>query len=388
MCLLPGDEHLLHRALALAEAAAAFASPNPAVGCVVARGDQLLGEGAHRYDLRDHAEIVALKDAATRGNNPQGATAYVTLEPCLHQGRTGPCADALIAAGIDRCVIATIDPNPLVRNHGVAKLRAAGIAVSIAAPASPIAQAARRLNNAFAFSIQHHRPFVTLKAAISADGKLAPSPQTRAAGRAPHWLTGPAARADVQHWRHRADALLTGVGTVLADDPTLTDRSTQPRRRPLLRVVLDSQLRMPPDAKLLRSAQDDLLLFTANTASAKEEDALRQAGAQVQRVPAKDGRLDLASIMAYLTAMPIRSLLLEAGSTLNGAMLAHDLVDELVLYQSPAILGPDALPFALGLPSPEPLLARLTGISRASFPHGDGRDTRIHGYLHDPWQGI
>ncbi len=388
MCFLPGDEYFLHRALALAAAAAAFASPNPTVGCVLARDHQLLGEGAHRYDQRDHAEIAALKDAATHGNSVRGATAFVTLEPCSHQGRTGPCADALIAAGITRCVVATVDPNPLVRGNGVARLRAAGIAVTLAEPVPPVAQAARRRNDAFAFSIQHRRPCVTLKSAVSADGRLAPAPQMRAAVRSAYWLTGPAARADVQHWRHRSDALLTGVGTILADDPTLTDRSGQPRRRPLLRIVLDAHLRTPPDAKLLRSAQDDLLFFAANDASADKQRTLQQAGAQIERVPATNGRLDLDSIMAHLAAISVRSLLLEAGSTLNGALLAQDMVDELVLFQSPTILGPDALPFAVGLASPEPVLARLTGIHRINFPHGDAQDTRIQGYLHDPWQGV
>ena len=268
MRLLPQDESFLQHALALAEAAAAFASPNPTVGCVLVRDGHVLGEGAHRYDERDHAEVVALKQAAQTGRNVDGCTAYVTLEPCSHQGRTGPCADALIAVGVRRCIVATVDPNPQVRGKGLAKLRAADVQVILADPTSSLARQARRLNDAFAFSIQHGRPFITLKAAVSSDGKLAPPPAVRS-GSHPFWLTGPAARADVQRLRHGSDALLTGIGTVLADDPALTDRTGLPRRRPLLRVVLDSHLRTPLSSQLVRSAASDLLLF-ANLEAASE----------------------------------------------------------------------------------------------------------------------
>src|SRR5579875_1763646 len=271
MRLLPADERGLRRALELARDAAAFASPNPTVGCVLLRPETttVLGEGAHFYDNFDHAEIAALKQARASGGNLHGATAYVTLEPCVHHGRTGPCSDALIAAGITRCVVATLDPNPLVSGKGMARLRAAGIEVLVLAPASELAQRARRLNDAFAFAIVHERPFVTLKAALSVDGKLAPAPHTRS-GTAPHWLTGGAARADVQRLRHASDAVLTGIGTVLADDPELTDRTGLPRRRALLRVVLDAGLRIPAGSKLVRSAAEerrsDLLLFCADDA--------------------------------------------------------------------------------------------------------------------------
>lgn len=387
MPVLPSDERRLRRALKLALAAAAFASPNPAVGCVLTRGDQILGEGAHRYDLRDHAEIAALKDAAAQGHNVRGATAYVTLEPCSHHGRTGPCADALVNAGIARCVVATVDPNPQVRGQGLRKLRTAGVEVVVAESTSAVAQAARRLNDAFAFSIQHGRPFVTLKAAVSADGKLAPA-SARRVDRAPFWLTGPAARADVQQLRHRSDALLTGIGTVLADDPELTDRTGLVRRRPLLRVVLDSELRMPLEAKLVQSANGDLLLLASSEASPERERVLKSAGAEVLRLPVRNGRLDLDLAMAALAAIPARGVMLEAGSALNGSLLAQDLVDQLILYTAPVALGADALPLAQGQPSPDGLLARLTGISRQNFPHGDAEDLRISGYLHDPWDGV
>ena len=384
MPFLPDDERLLRHALELAEAAAAFASPNPAVGCILERNGEPLGMGAHRYDWRDHAEIVALKLAAAQQHNTAGATAYVTLEPCAHHGRTGPCAEALVAAGITRCVVATLDPNPLVRGQGLAILRAAGIDVVVADPTSPVAQSARRLIDAFAFSIQHKRPFVTLKTAVSADGKLSPSPATRTAT-APHWLTGPAAREDVQGLRHLTDALLTGIGTVLADNPELTDRTGRPRRVPLLRAVLDSDLRTPLDSRLIRSAKGDLLLFAAQETPTSRETALRQAGAEVLRLPAQNGRLPLALVLDTLAAIPVRSVMVEAGSTLNGQFLAKNLVDKVVLYQAPTLLGPGALSFAQGASSPGALLSQLTCTTLKNFPNGAAEDLRISGYLHDPW---
>jgi diaminohydroxyphosphoribosylaminopyrimidine deaminase/5-amino-6-(5-phosphoribosylamino)uracil reductase len=254
MSLLPQtpdrDQRLLSRALELARSAVGLASPNPTVGCVLAHGERILGEGSHHFDARDHAEIAALKQAASLGHDVHGTTAYITLEPCAHHGRTGPCADALIAAKVSRCVVATVDPNPLVRGKGLAKLHSAGVEVDLADPASALAVEARRLNDAFAFSIQENRPFVTLKAALSVDGKLAPPHSARTAV-APHWITGEAARADAQQLRHANDAILTGIGTVLADNPSLTDRTGLPRRRRLLRVVLDSELRTPLDSKLV-----------------------------------------------------------------------------------------------------------------------------------------
>src|SRR5665213_2496057 len=218
------DELHLRRALTVARDAAALAPPNPTVGCVVARGDTVLGEGAHLYDARDHAEIAALKSVAAHGHDVRGATVYVTLEPCAHHGRTGPCADALIAAGIARCVVATVDPNSQVRGSGIARLRDAGVEVHIVATEDALAREAQRLNDAFAFSIQYGRPFVTLKAALSVDGKLAPAPSQRTAA-GPHWLTGEAARADVQLLRHSADTILTGTAPIVANDPLHTDRT-------------------------------------------------------------------------------------------------------------------------------------------------------------------
>ena len=387
MQLLPTDESLLQRALDLARAVAAFASPNPAVGCVLTAGDQVIGEGAHRYDLRDHAEIVALNDAAIRGHNVHGATAYVTLEPCSHQGRTGPCADALVSARVARCIVATVDPNPLVRGQGIQKLRAAGVEVVLADRASSIAQAARRLNDAFAFSIQHGRPFVVFKTAISADGKIAPSPEHRLTGE-PFWLTGPAARSDVARLRHAADALLTGIGTVLADDPLLTDRSGQPRRRPLLRVVLDSQLRLPLESKLVRSASGDLLVVCHKEADPERAAALRSHGIEVLALAPQAGYRALAQVLRYLQERQIRSVLTEGGARVNGVLFRGDLVDQAVLYQAERQIGWQGIHFAANVESPRDIVEQLTSVEKATFPHGDGIDLRITGYLHDPWAGV
>jgi diaminohydroxyphosphoribosylaminopyrimidine deaminase/5-amino-6-(5-phosphoribosylamino)uracil reductase len=389
MPILPLDERLLARALALARAASGLASPNPTVGCVLADASgHVLGEGAHLYADRDHAEIAALKQAIALGNDVRGATAYVTLEPCAHHGRTGPCADALIAAGLGRVIVATIDPNPLVREQGIVRMRDAGIEVSIAT--GPLADQARRLNDAFAHFIQHGRPFVTLKAALSVDGRLAPPAAARSTV-APHWITGTAARADAQGLRHAADAILTGIGTVLADDPTLTDRSGLPRRRPLLRVVLDGQLRTPAASKLVATAANDVLILCESGAPPDREAALQERGVAVQRVATRDGDLDPKAVLAALSARAITSVLLEAGHAINGAFLRAGLVDKVVLYYAESELGLDAVPFAAGLESPYALQQQLSAVTRASFASDiapGAEDVRIAGYLHDPWAGL
>jgi diaminohydroxyphosphoribosylaminopyrimidine deaminase/5-amino-6-(5-phosphoribosylamino)uracil reductase len=370
------DERFMGRALQLAEETAGLASPNPKVGCVLVRGDDIVAEGAHLYDQRDHAEIVALKQAASLGRSVIGATAYVTLEPCSHHGRTGPCADALIAARIGRCVVATQDPNPLVAGQGIARLRAAGIKVTVGI----LQQQARDLNDAFAHFIQHRRPLVTLKAALSVDGYLAPPPNTRTAAE-PHWLTGPAARADVQRLRHGSDAILTGIGTVLADNPALTDRSGLPRRRPLLRVVLDSYLRTPHASQLVATAKDDLLILHSTAAPPDAIESLRSAGAELLSIPSDGGYLSLTAVLNVLAERNIFSVLLEAGSTLNGAFLAQNLVDKAVLFYSESELGVGAVPFAAGVGSPFLFQQQLQRTTERAF----GTDARISGYLHDPW---
>ena len=367
------DERFMRRALDLARASLGLASPNPQVGCVVVHNGEVLGEGAHIYDQLDHAEIVALRHA---GERAVGATAYVTLEPCSHHGRTGPCADALIAAGVHRVVIATVDPNPQVSGLGIARLCAAGIDVAIGL----LQPEARAINDAFARFIRAGRPLVTLKAALSADGMLAPPVSARTA-RQPHWLTGAESRAEVQSMRHASDAVLTGIGTVLADDPLLTDRSGLPRRRPLLRVVLDSRLRTPLDSQLVRSAQGDVLIFCAARAGPHRIASLESAGVEVAQITSQRVRLDLNAVLAVLASRQIVSVLLECGSELNASFLAQNLVDKAALFYAPKKLGEGALPFAAGFGPPSLLEQSLKQITRTNF----GADVCVAGLLRDPW---
>ena len=312
---------------------AGLASPNPAVGCVLVNGQEAVGEGFHQYALLDHAEVAALHEA---GLLAKDATAYVTLEPCSHHGRTGPCADALIAAQVARVVIATLDANPVVRGNGVARLRAAGIDVTVGIRE----QQAQRLNDAFAKYIRTGHPWVTLKAALSLDERIAPPPSQRQP-RAPFWLTGEESREEVHRLRHAHDAILTGIGTVLADDPLLTDRSGLPRRRPLLRVVLDTYLRMPLVSKLLDDVDEDVLVITSSRDTARAE-ALCSRGARVE--PVGDSIL-LEKVLARLGEMNITSVLIEAGTRINTAAIKSGLVDELVLFHAPVVLGPGGVPF-------------------------------------------
>ncbi|MBS1822387.1 MAG: bifunctional diaminohydroxyphosphoribosylaminopyrimidine deaminase/5-amino-6-(5-phosphoribosylamino)uracil reductase RibD [Acidobacteria bacterium] len=373
------DEFFMRRALELAAQTTALASPNPQVGCVIVRTGanvEVIGEGAHVYDNHDHAEIVALKQTAAKGLSAFGATAYVTLEPCSHHGRTGPCARALVEAGIARCVIATTDPNPLVSGRGIQILRDANIQVTVGV----LQQQARDLNDAFAHFIRTRTPLVTLKTALSADGKLAPPPATHFPSE-PFWLTGPAARQEVQLLRHASDAIMTGISTVLADNPLLTDRTEESRRRPLLRVVLDTHLRTPRSSQLVRSANRDLLILTSANAPEWKIESLTQDGAEVEVVPEHAGRLSLPAVLAMLAERNILSVLLEAGSHLNGAFLRQNLVDKAVFFHADIMLGDQALPFAQGTEPASVFEQALLRPSITSF----GPDTCISGYLHDPW---
>lgn len=274
------DERWMNEALDLAQRSVGLASPNPAVGCVLVKGEAMVGQGFHEYDLRDHAEIVALRMA---GGEARGATAYVTLEPCCTTGRTGPCTEALIEAGVARIVVATTDPNPAVNGQGIERLRAAGITVAVGVEA----HRARQLNDGFARHVRTGLPFVTLKAGLSLDGRIAPAPGRAPTG-APVILTGEPSRAAVQQLRHASDALITGINTVLLDDPLLTDRTGRPRRRGLLRVVLDSALRLRLDSKLVRTAQEDVLVFCTIPVSERQR-ALEALGVRVERVEAAPG---------------------------------------------------------------------------------------------------
>lgn len=361
----------MRRALELARATEGLASPNPQVGCVIVRDGATVGEGAHLYDNFDHAEIVALKQAGPRA---RGATVYITLEPCSHHGRTGPCAEALVLAGVKRVVAATVDPNPRVSGNGLRKLRDAGIEVTMGV----LEREARAVNDAFARWVRSCRPLVTLKAAVSADGMIAPAVREQ---RAPVWITGSEAREQVQRMRHASDAVLTGIGTVLADDPLLTDRSGMARRTPLLRIVLDSQLRIPLDSKLVKSANRDVLAFCGADAEEGRVCALEAAGVQVVRVEGRDGRLDLAVVLGVLGERKILSALLECGSELNAAFLASGLVDRAVIFRSSRALGQNGVPFARGFGPVQTLEQQMHDVTRASF----GEDECVSGMLHDPW---
>jgi len=373
----------MQRALGLAEESVGLASPNPQVGCVLAREHIVLAEGMHLYDALDHAEIAALKAAAAAGIDVRGATAYVTLEPCSHHGRTGPCADALIAAGIARCVVATVDPNPEVSGRGIARMRAAGIQVDIGV----LERRARELNDAFALSITRHRPFVTLKTALSVDGRIAPPASARTPNQ-PYLLTGPKARADVQRLRHTSDAILFGIGTVLADDPLMTDRTGLARRRPLMRVLLDSDLRVPMNSKLVKSAAaipsaPDLWIFCDAKADRSKKHELEYKGVLVTEV-SRSGGLNLQEILAHLHEAKLLSVLAEAGSAINGALLRQDLVDRAILYYAETELGPGALPFAEGTAGPFALEEKMLSVARTVV----GPDVRVSGLLHDPWANV
>jgi diaminohydroxyphosphoribosylaminopyrimidine deaminase/5-amino-6-(5-phosphoribosylamino)uracil reductase len=332
------DIRFMQRALELAHQGVGLASPNPTVGCVIVNEAQIVGEGFHQYDWRDHAEVVALK---TAGDRARGATAYVTLEPCNITGRTGPCVQALLKAGIARVVAATRDPNPQVSGGGFEVLRAAGVTVSVGLCEA----AARKLNQGFACWIRSGRPFVTLKSAMTLDGQLALAKQRRTKKR--EWITSEDSRAEVQRLRHAADAVLTGIGTVLADDPLLTDRSGLPRRRRLLRVVLDSKLRLSPKSRIVKSADEDLLVFTTVPPKALKARRLEAAGAELMRVAAKRGALDFGSVLRQLGQRDITNVLLEAGPRLNGAAFKSGLVDRAFLFYGPKIAGHSQVPFSM-----------------------------------------
>ncbi len=381
---LPPDEGWMQRALELAQHSVGLASPNPAVGCVLVKDDVVVGIGRHEYDKRDHAEIVALKNA---GEAARGATAYVTLEPCCHTGRTGPCTGALIEAGVTRVVMATRDPNPAVSGKGAEQLRAAGVAVT----SGVLEREARRINDGFAKHIQTGFPFVTLKAGVSLDGRIAPAPGNAPRG-APVFLTGEKARAQVQEMRHAADALITGVNTVLQDDPHLTDRSGLPRRRPLLRVVVDSGLRTPLDSKLVRTAHNDLLIFCA-VAPTQRQRTLEALGVRVERVATAEAAGDqfaargravrrsgvcLKAVMKRLGEMEILSAVLEAGGQLNASALSGGHVDKITLFYAPVFLGPHAVPL-LQEPIARPLLPIPPAVECV------GEDVRVDIWLRDPW---
>jgi diaminohydroxyphosphoribosylaminopyrimidine deaminase/5-amino-6-(5-phosphoribosylamino)uracil reductase len=328
----------MREALDLARQGRALASPNPMVGAVVVRDGEVVGRGFHTYAALRHAEIIAVEQAGARA---RGATVYLNMEPCSHQGRTPPCADALIAAGVARVVAAMQDPNPRVAGEGFRKLRDAGIQVELA---SEFAAEAAKLNEPFVHFMRTGRPLVTLKAAITLDGKISAPDDNRG------WITSERARAHVQELRHDHDAILTGIGTVLADDCLLTDRSGQPRSRPLLRIVMDSQLRLPLDSKMVRSAAADVLVVTTSASSAERRKLMEGRGVQVLIMDGPGGRADLRALIAWLGAQQYLSLMIEAGSKLNWTAIESACVDRVFFYYGPKILGGlEALPLAGGI---------------------------------------
>lgn len=317
----------MQQALDLAKQGHGRTSPNPAVAAIIVRNDKVVGRGFHTWSGVDHAEIIALREA---GEAARGATLYVTLEPCFHQGRTGPCADAVISAGVKKVVAALEDPNPQVSGQGLQKLRGAGIEVVLDETHQ---ESAFRLNEPFVHFMKTGRPLVTIKAALTLDGKIA-APQDNYG-----WITSEVARAEVQQVRHLSDAILTGLGTVLQDDCLLTDRSGRERSRPLLRIVLDSQLRIPLTTKMVTSVKNDLLVVGTSAAPDERRKALEAAGAQVLIADGPGGRTDPNQVLEYLAKERYLSLMVEAGSKVNWAMLDTQIADKVLFYYAPKILG-------------------------------------------------
>ncbi len=352
------------RALRLARRGLNTATPNPRVGCVIVRDGHVVGEGWHEKAGLPHAEAGALAAIVGAGDTPIGATAYVTLEPCSHFGRTPPCADALIAAGVARAVVAMRDPNPLVAGQGLARLAAAGIEV-----ASGLMEAdATELNIGFVSRMTRGRPWLRLKVAASLDGKTALNNGVS------QWITGPAARRDAHAWRARSCAVLTGIGTVKDDNPRLTVREVPTTRQPL-RVVIDSRLETPPDAAILEGGN---VLIAAAQDDAGRAAALRARGAEIVILPNDGGKVELADLLRELGRRGINEILAEAGTRLNGSLLREGCVDELLIYQAPLLMG-DSARGMFGLAELTDLggATRLSIIERRSL----GADLRIRARL-------
>lgn len=379
------DEQFLHHALELAREGIGLASPNPYVGAVIADAHgNIAGTGTYTHAGVKHAEIIALEAA---GEKARGGTLSINLEPHAHQGRTPPCTDALIAAGIQRVVASMPDPNPKVSGRGFEQLRAAGVQVEVGA----LEEDARRLNEAFARYIRSGTPLVTLKAAMTLDGKIAPPPSEVLASSqgipAGGWVTSEIARAHVQELRHQNDALVVGAGTILSDNPLLTDRSGRPRRRPLLRVILDSRLRLPLESRLVQSVSkdrnNDVLVF-CSVVDEQKKSQLEQLGIRVETLPpGQDARPDLPAILHRLGQLEITSVMIEGGATVNWTALATNVVDKVFLYYAPKILaGTGSIPFAAG--------AGFLHMSHAAQVkhvqlHRFGEDFAVEGYLRDPY---
>jgi diaminohydroxyphosphoribosylaminopyrimidine deaminase/5-amino-6-(5-phosphoribosylamino)uracil reductase len=428
----------MRQAFSLASEGIALCSPNPCVGAlIVAQGEDgsVISTGSHTYEGIKHAEVLAIENAQRNGRSLSGATLYINLEPCSHHGRTPPCVEAIIASGIRRVVAAMRDPNPLVSGRGIEQLRAAGIDVV----EDILGDEARKLNEAFAKYIRQRIPFITLKAGMTLDGKIAPppaslqnpkpsiapasasadlgNPAARGGGSASGgWITSEAARAHAQQLRHASDAVMVGVGTVIADDPLLTDRTGKARRRPLLRVILDSRLRLPLESRVVKTAQNDVVVFCA-FAEEKKRKALEQRKVQVVQValaasvasaplspkvrrmpirrrtatgkpirpplaPGMEGRPDLRAVLTRLGEMEITSALIEGGALVNWTALEAGAVDKVFLYYAPKILaGMGSIPFAAGAGFQR--ISEAAQVHRIAIHHF-GEDFAVEGYLRDP----
>ena len=376
------DELHMREALDRARAGIALTSPNPCVGAVIVDdAGKVVGSGSHTYDGLKHAETLAIEQAGSRA---RGATLYVNLEPCSHQGRTPPCANAILSAGIIRVVAAMEDPNPLVAGQGFARLRDAGVHVEVGI----LKGEAQKLNEAFARYIRHKTPLITLKTAMTLDGKIAPEPspiEVAGPGNVTRgWITSDFARKHVQQLRHQHDAILVGVGTILADDPLLTDRTGLPRRRPLLRVILDSRLRLPPESRLVQHVNADVLVL-CSILDIDRKRALENRGVRVEQVAAArpDGRPDFRTVARHLGEQQITSLLIEGGATVNWDALAAGVVDKIFFYYAPKILaGSGSVPFAVGEG-----FRRMSDAAhvKSIAIHRFGEDFAVEGYLKDPY---
>jgi diaminohydroxyphosphoribosylaminopyrimidine deaminase/5-amino-6-(5-phosphoribosylamino)uracil reductase len=380
------DEKFLRQALELARRGIGLTAPNPNVGAViVSNGGEVVGTGTHTYEGVKHAEVLALEHA---GDKARGSTLYINLEPCSHQGRTGACADALIAAGVRRVVGGILDPNPQVSGRGFARLREAGVAVA----SGFLTDECQRVNEAFANYIRRHTPLVTLKTAMTLDGKIAPPPgeseNPTALGSGSvsgGWITSEVARAHVQELRHQNDAILVGVGTIIADDPLLTDRSGSPRRRSLLRVIVDSRLRLPLESRIVSTAHEDVLVV-CSFAEEKRKQILRERGIRVEQLPAAtaDGRPNMESIVRLLGELEITSVLIEGGAMINWAALHTGIVDKVFLYYAPKILaGTGSVPFATA--SGFPRMNDAAHVKSIRL-HRFGEDFAVEGYVRDPYR--
>jgi diaminohydroxyphosphoribosylaminopyrimidine deaminase/5-amino-6-(5-phosphoribosylamino)uracil reductase len=388
------DELFMAQAMELARQGIGLASPNPCVGAVIVdeRG-RIVGRGTHTYEGKKHAEVLAIEEA---GDKARGNTLYLNLEPCSHTGRTAPCADAVIAAGIHRVVAAMRDPNPLVCGQGFEKLRAAGLEVL----EGLLEEEARKLNESFAKYIRTKLPFVTLKTAMTLDGKIgAATSGITALGSAQAsttYITGEQSLHKVHELRHASDAIMVGVGTVIADDPLLTDRSGKPRRRNLLRVILDSRLRLPLESRLVKTCQNDVVVFCSFSEEKKRAE-LERRGIRVEQVPLAaleivggtltpvphDGRPDMLQVFRRLGALEITSVMVEGGAMVNWACLQSGIVDKIWIFYAPIILGGTAaVPF---LSSGFARMSDALPVKNVSL-HRFGGDFAVEGYLRDVYE--